>query len=286
MFPRIAIVGFGLVGGSIALAVRQQSPSTRIVAVDRPPVVDLALRLGIAHEGGESLAGCDEADLIVLAAPVRQNIVVLQALAARQLKGPLVTDVGSTKQSTVEAARPFAPGFKFVGGHPLAGGAIAGLDAARSDLFRGRPWIVTPDVASAAEDVNRVSAFAALLGAVPRSMDPASHDRLMAYVSHLPQFAVSALMQVVGERAGREGLAFAGGGLRDSTRLASSPAGTWRDVAATNGPAVAAAIDDLIIALERLKSDLGTGDELQRVFDAAGRWKNALEDSKPVPHAE
>jgi prephenate dehydrogenase len=124
-----------------------------------------------------------------------------------------------------------------------------------------------------------LSALVTALGAVPTTMDPIAHDRLMAYVSHLPQLTVSALMQVVGERAGVDGLALAAGGLRDTTRLASSPATTWRDVAATNVDAVGTALDELISALQRLKEDLTVGDELQRVFDAAGKWKRQLDDS-------
>ena len=110
-------------------------------------------------------------------------------------------------------------------------------------------------------------------------MDAGAHDRLMAYISHLPQLAVSALMQVVGERAGREGLRLAGTGLRDTTRLASSPAGTWRDVTATNVDALGAAIDDLTLALQRLKTDLTDGLELERVFDHAAFWKRMLDGS-------
>ena len=107
-------------------------------------------------------------------------------------------------------------------------------------------------------------------------MTPTEHDRLMAYVSHLPQLAISALMHVVGERVGHDGLLLAGTGLRDSTRLAASPSGTWRDIASTNAPAIDLAIDDLIAALQRLKQASSTGEELTRVFDSAGRWKGFL----------
>ncbi len=117
-------------------------------------------------------------------------------------------------------------------------------------------------------------------------MDADAHDRLMAYLSHLPQLAVSALMQVVGEHTGQEWLPLAGGGLRDTTRLASSPPSTWRDVAFTNADAVSAALDDLIGALERLKADLAQGDELQRTFDAACAWKRLLDGQEPSGRTE
>jgi prephenate dehydrogenase len=286
MFARVAIAGFGLVGGSIALAVRERYPSTRLVAIDRQPVVDLALRLRAADSGGDALALASDADLIVLAAPVRQNIAILRDLPRHVATTALVTDVGSTKQATVEAAAALPPRLRFVGGHPLAGAAAGGIEMARRDLFRARPWILTPGPAAAPADVSAISDFVASFGAAPKTMEARAHDRLMAYLSHLPQLTVSALMQVVGEHAGSEGLAFAGNGLRDTTRLASSPAGTWRDVAATNADAVGEAIDDLIVALQRLKTDLAAGDELQRVFDAAAQWKRTLEDPEPGSHAE
>jgi prephenate dehydrogenase len=280
MFHQAAIIGCGLIGGSVALALREAWPACRIVAIDREAVVDAAKRLGAVDAGGDDLALADGADLILLAAPVRQNISVLRDLAASVGGEAIVTDVGSTKQAIVEEALDLPHRLRFVGGHPLAGAATAGVEAARADLFRGRPWILTPAAGEDGSDqVEQLSALASAVGALPRVMDPIAHDRLMAYLSHLPQLTVSALMQVVGERVGREGLRLAGSGLRDTTRLASSPAGTWRDVTATNVEALSVAIDELTATLQRLKSDLAAGHELQQVFDAAAAWKHTLEAS-------
>ncbi len=279
MFHRIAIVGCGLIGGSVALAVRAAWPACRLVAIDRGTVVEAARRRRVADEGGEDLALADGADLIVLAAPVRQNIALLQDLVTVVHGTAIVHDVGSTKRAIVEAARSLPPRLRFVGGHPLAGAATGGVEAARADLFQGRPWILTPSAACDHADVDRLMKTAAAVGALPRTMDPDAHDRLMAYLSHLPQLAVSALMQVVGERAGSDGLSLAGSGLRDTTRLASSPSGTWRDVTATNAEALGAAIDDLTAALQRLKADLTVGDDLRRIFDDAAKWKRTLDGS-------
>ena len=279
---QLAVVGFGLIGGSIALAARRNLPSLRIVAVDSDPaVVDTAVRTNLADEGGETLALAEDSDLIVLGAPVLRNIELLQSMADRLRGEALVTDVGSTKIETVEAARTLPARIRFIGGHPIAGAATGGVESVRRDLFQGRPWILTPlpegdPRATRGSDLEAVESFVQHLGAVPCRLAPAEHDRLMAYVSHLPQFAVSALMHVVGERVGHDGLLLAGNGLRDSTRLASSPAGTWRDIASTNAPAINAALDDLIAALQRLKQDSSSGDELTRVFDSAGRWKGFL----------
>ena len=188
--------------------------------------------------------------------------------------------MGSTKRAIVEAARALPERLRFVGGHPLAGAATGGIEAARADLFHGRPWILTPLPHCEPADVDRVTSLASAVGALPRTMDAVAHDRLMAYLSHLPQLAVSALMHVVGERTGGDGLSLAGSGLRDSTRLASSPAGTWRDVTATNAEALGAAIDDLTAALQRLKADLTVGEDLQQIFDDAAKWKRTLDESE------
>jgi prephenate dehydrogenase len=203
----------------------------------------------------------------------------LAALAESELGPALVTDVGSTKRAIVEAASGLPDRLTFVGGHPLAGAAAGGFDAARADLFRGRPWILTPTSQVPAEAIGRLEALVSSLGAVPARMDAGDHDRLMAYISHLPQLTVSALMHVVGQRVGPDGLRLAGSGLRDTTRLAASPAGTWRDVTATNVEPVEHAIDDLIAALTRLRADLEVGQELPRVFADAAAWKRSLEQS-------
>jgi prephenate dehydrogenase len=286
MFQKIAVAGFGLIGGSVALALREVAPGCRVVAIDRPAVVSEALTARAADEGGDDLALADGADLIVLAAPVRQTIGLLHDLPARVRGEALVTDVGSTKRAIVAAASHLPPRLRFLGGHPLAGAATGGFASARADLFRGRPWIFTPTDNQQQAVLERLTAFVTQFGAVPKEMDAVAHDRLMAYISHLPQLAVSTLMQVVGERAGREGLRLAGSGLRDTTRLASSPAGTWRDVTATNVDALGAAIDDLTLALQRLKTDLTDGQELERVFDRAASWKRTLDGSDEEDRGE
>jgi prephenate dehydrogenase len=284
MFDRIAIVGFGLIGGSLALAIRERWPRSTVVAIDRPEVVRAAMQRGAADAGGE-LPLVADAELIVLAAPVRQNILILQELCGRIQADAIVTDVGSTKQAIVDAANALPKHVDFVGGHPLAGAATGGFEAAQPDLFQGKPWILTPTTAND-RSTARLSELVSCLGAVPLAMDAVEHDRLMAYLSHLPQLTVSALMHVVGERTGSAGLALAGPGLRDSTRLASSPASTWRDVTATNVEAVSAAIDELTAALQQLKRDLAAGDDLQRVFDSARKWKHTLDqgDDPRDPH--
>src|SRR5687767_14370389 len=221
-FERIAIVGFGLIGGSIALACRERYAKGLIIAVDRKDVLERAMRMHAADVGADDLVMAAEADLVILAAPVRQNIDVLRELPAVITGEAIVTDVGSTKREIVEAAKDLPQRLTFIGGHPLAGAAAGGFHAARADLFQRRPWILTPGVAADDPQLLKLGAFIEGLGAHVEVMPPSAHDLLLAHLSHLPQIAISALMHVIGERAGADGLALSGRGLRDTTRLASS----------------------------------------------------------------
>lgn len=275
-FQRVGIVGLGLIGGSIALAARQAWPSVRIVGVDRAPVLDTARRMRVIDEGGPSPSVLSDADLVILAAPVRQNAAVLIEVG-RAMAGPaIVTDTGSTKRQITEAARQLPDRVVFVGGHPLAGAAVGGVAHARADLFKGRRWLFTPDGDADGPALHRLETFVRGLGAVPAAMGVDDHDRLLAFVSHLPQLAASALMDVVGEAVGEDGLTYAGRGLVDTTRLASSPPDIWTDIVATNSDQVGVALDRLIGRLQALRDDLDGGDRLTAVFESARRWRQAL----------
>ena len=275
-FKTLSVVGLGLIGGSIALAVRERWPGVRIAGVDRKAVLAHALGSGAIDRSADSAADVADADLIILAAPVRQNLKLLAEIAQRLPSTTIVTDVGSTKQSIVNAAVALSCTGSFVGGHPIGGAEQGGFGFARPDLFRHRPWIFTPGPSTPATVLERVFDFARGLGARPSSMDAAEHDRVMAFLSHLPQLAASALMDVIGSSAGENGLRLAGRGLVDTTRLASSPPDTWRDVCATNAEAVGEALDVLIDRLSDLRADLQSGEAVTRVFTEAARWRAEL----------
>ena len=278
IFPTVAIVGFGFMGGSLGLAVKRRWPDSVVIAVDEKPVLETAMRMNAADAGGDSLVVAADASLVVLAAPVRANIRVLGQLSDFVDGDTVVTDVGSTKAATVSAAGRLPGRFEFIGGHPLAGAALGGIAEARSDLFDGRPWLLTPEQSTDAGALARLRQFVEGLGASPVELSASEHDRMVAYLSHLPQFAVTALMHVVGESVGEERLALAGQGLRDTTRLASSPAGIWRDIAATNPHQVVEAIDAFIDVLRRLRSEAEKPDaSFDTIFASAARWKQRLD---------
>lgn len=275
---RIGIAGIGLIGGSLALALRRARPGVRLAGVDRGAALERAAALGVLDDIGPDLRTLAGADLVVLAAPVRQNARLLAELGTVLDAPVLVTDTGSTKRAVLEAARDLPPHISFVGGHPLAGLARAGADAARADLFDGRPWLLTPCAATRRpDDPERLARLVTELGATPRIIDAESHDRLIAVLSHLPQLTASALMHVVGERAGEADLVLAGPGLADTTRLAASPAAIWRDICATNADAIGPALDALIDTLARLRADLATGAVVDEVFTSARRWRETIE---------
>lgn len=257
---RVAIVGYGLIGGSIGLALRERAPQVTVVPIDAT----------------ESLSAADGAELIVLAAPILQNIRILETLDRAVTGSTLVTDTGSTKATTVAAAERLPPRLRFIGGHPVAGGTGTGLEAARSDLFDNARWILTPSATTQTDDLSTLRAFIESLGATVHVMGAAEHDRVLAYTSHLPQLAASAVMHVVGQAVGQTGLQFAGSGLRDTTRLAASPAPLWRDIVSSNRENANHALDDLIDTLKELRQPR-SDHAVERVFSDAARWKRQLD---------
>ena len=275
IFEKIAIVGLGLIGGSISIAVRESWPASLVIAVDRKDVLEQAMVRHAIDVAADELYVISEADLVVLAAPVLQNIELLGQLEEVIPGQAIVTDVGSTKRAIVDAARALPARFTFVGGHPLGGAARTGFAFARPDLFTGRPWIFTPHSDRTGAALEKLFAFATALGATPRTMSPEEHDRVLAFLSHLPQLAASALMDVVGTGAG-DALALAGRGLVDTTRLASSPADIWRDIASTNADQIGPALDALIEQLTRLRAGLTDGETLDRLFEEAAHWRDQL----------
>lgn len=276
-FSRIGIVGLGLIGGSLALACRRRWPTALVIGVDRNDALEAAMVRHAIDVAADDLGMLAGAEVVVLAAPVEANLALLAELEAHVEGEALVTDVGSTKRVIVEAARALPARLPFIGGHPLAGAARSGIEHGAAELFEGRPWLLTPEPRVPAVLVDRLAGFVSALGAHPRAVSADEHDRLMAALSHLPQLAASALMDVVGERAGTDGLALAGRGLRDTTRLASSPGHVWADVCATNADHIGEALDALIDALRALRTGLHDAQAVEDAFARAQRWRDRLE---------
>ena len=273
-FARIGVVGVGLIGGSVARAARAADRDVTIVGLDVDGVARVAEAAGVIDVAGDldAIVACD---LIVLAAPVSANLAWLDRLATTATHA-LVTDVGGTKRQMSAKAVELDGRVAFIGGHPMAGSERSGFAAAEAGLFTGRRWFVVPPPNSAAGHIARLKPWISKLGAVPSVVDADTHDRVMAMVSALPQVTASALMAVVGDRVGLEGLEMSGPGLRDTTRLAASAA-TWMvDGLAHNSREVADAIDSLITELRIVRDQLDTPERAAELFARAQAWRRAL----------
>ena len=286
VFERVAIVGLGLIGGSLALAVRETWPGGLVIGVDDKPVLERAMLRHAIDVAADDPVVMAEADLVVLAAPVRTNLALLADLEEHVRGAAVVTDVSSTKRDVVEAAHVLPARLTFIGGHPLGGAPRSGIDHARPDLFRDRPWLFTPSNDRGGEALERLRQFVTGFGAIPHVLAPDAHDRLLAFLSHVPQLTASVLMDVVGGAIGEDGLALSGRGLADTTRLASSPADIWRDICATNADEIGVALDALIAELGVVRDSLADGPTIDRIFDSASRWRAALAARRRAPRSE
>ena len=263
MIGRLVVVGVGLLGGSVALAARASGVAREIVGVGRDRQrLEGPLRAGLVDRiATDVAAGVDGADCVVLAATVGANERLLESIWARVPAGALLTDVGSTKRRIVTAAERLAAGrpLAFLGSHPMAGSEKSGWQVARADLFRGATVIVTPTDATEPRAIKGVSALWEALGARVSALDPETHDRTVAAISHLPHVAAWALVDAVG-RFEPGALAFAARGFKDMTRIAASDPPMWRDVLLDNADAIRASLGAFRAALDELERLLAADD--------------------------
>jgi prephenate dehydrogenase len=252
---RVAIVGLGLIGGSLARALAGRGHE--VWGVDTASARRRARAAGAIHHG---VATAEDAarvvDVLVLAAPPRANLALLRRLAPRCRAGLVVTDVGSVKSPIDREARRLGLS-RFVGGHPIAGSEGSGFGASSAGLFKSRTWILTPSPDVVA--LRLVQRLVHAAGATPVVLAAAEHDRVLAFLSHVPQIVSWALFEAAnGDPVARKSLALAGPGFRDMTRLAKSPRPLWRDILGQNKGEVARGLRALEQALARARKGLGT----------------------------
>lgn len=252
----VTIYGTGLIGGSLALALKRSDPGLRIAGVDKPEVIQRALELKIID-----VAGPQPADLVVLATPVGE---ILRLLDEIEPGDALITDVGSTKVAICEKAEQ--RGLRFIGGHPMAGQEHSGPEAADASLFEGAPFFLCSVRSTPADAVEKMQTVIKAIGAVPHTISPRDHDQLVARISHLPQIISSALADQTSAHSN-----VAGPGLRSMTRMAASPFHVWRDIFKTSGylpHELQAFIQRLQTILDSLQD--GDSDELEKLFRRGG----------------
>ena len=279
-FARVAIVGVGLIGGSLAIDCRANGSWGRIVGIGRSQGnLDVALERGLIDEASRDPAAAAGCDLVILATPVASLVAMARRLAPYLSAGCLVIDVGSVKGTLAEEIQAVLPaGVHFVGSHPIAGSERAGAAAARPGLFVDAHCIVVPPAGADPAVVARVAALWRSVGGRVIFMDGADHDGLFAAVSHLPHVVAYALATTVLARDGERRRGFAGAGFRDTTRIARSSPEMWRDICLLNRKAVLQEIDYFQTRLAAMRTALrdGDGDALLAAFTAA---RDAIEGS-------
>jgi prephenate dehydrogenase len=279
---KVAVLGVGLIGGSIGLAARRRLDAEVAGFDPDPGTLERALADGVISVAATSVAAaCEGAEAVFCAAPVAG----LPALAREALvaSGPdtVVTDVGSTKREIVAA---LGEDERFIGGHPLAGAETAGVGNARAELFEGARWFLTPTARASGLLYDRLQRTVAGLGARPQAIDPAAHDRLMATVSHLPHVVANVLAAEAAVELSRdsERMPEVGPSFRDTTRVAGANPAIWADIFASNSEAVAAAVESVARRLEEAAKLIRGGDR-----EAVGAWHAAAgEDRRRLLEAE
>lgn len=253
MTRRLAIVGTGLIGGSIGLAARARRAAREVIGfdADADALAAAKARGAITTAAPSAEAAVEGADLVVLAPPVDVIPDLCRALAEAVGPDTVVTDVGSAKERVVTEGSS-GLGDRFVGGHPMAGSERHGIAAATDDLFNEAWWILTPTPATSSDAYARVTDLVAALGARPVALEPHVHDALVARLSHVPQLAASAIVEVAAAAGDREALlGLAGNGFRDVTRIAASDPRLWVAIVRENSPSVLEGLSGLE---ERLRS--------------------------------
>ena len=272
-FKSVAIVGVGLIGGSVAAALKRLTDGPVVVGIDVDAAsLKFALEAGLLDDaslpdglGAATWLGCEGVDLVILATPARFAGSWLEHIGAGGYRG-VITDVASTKAGVLSVAgTALAHPSRFVGGHPMAGSERSGVEAARSDLFDGAYWLLTPTHDTDPDVFSAMHAWVSSLGARVISVDAEAHDEAVAIVSHVPHVAAAALVDLAAAHSGERGelMRLAAGGFKDTTRIAAGSADLWTGICLDNAHAI-------VDGIEELRGRLGSFESLLRERDADG----------------
>ncbi|OPZ66710.1 MAG: prephenate dehydrogenase [bacterium ADurb.Bin478] len=280
-FKRVVIVGVGLIGGSLALALKKKGFKGKICGVDSAEVLALAeprRMLDESYTRDRLLEAVIDADIVFLCTPILDILRLIPEIGPAVKAGALITDVGSTKRTIVETASIYLPvGVDFIGGHPMAGSETKGVEGADPFLFENTTYVLTP-VRSVNEQTRKaLGELIELIGAKVLLLSPVLHDEIAAAVSHLPQMAAIAMMTLAAKRQSESPyfLKMAAGGFRDMTRIASSPYGIWEHIRQTNADMIAQYIDAYIEELSSLRDRLNS-EALGKIFTAASESRLSI----------
>ena len=280
---RLAIIGVGLIGGSLARALREAGAVGSVVGIGRSRAnLEEALSLGICDEiTQDALEGVKGADMVFISVPVCSIPSVVAEIAPALAPGCIVTDGGSVKTAIVRECEAHMPaGCHFVGGHPIAGTEHSGAAASFATLYKGKRCILTPTIHTDPAALETVDRIWRLTGAEVCSMEPGHHDRIFAEISHLPHAVAYALVHAVGtaDVEGENVLSYTAGGFRDFTRIASSDPVMWRDISLMNREALLASIDGFSASLDELRRRIDNSDQagLTEFFTTAKKFRDGI----------
>lgn len=282
-------IGLGLIGGSIARALKASRPDIRIIAWDTNKETLLqARREGIADAAAPAVDGAfSECDYIFLCAPVKENDGNLAAVKGVMKPGCLLTDVGSVKAAIHEAVHAAGLDERFIGGHPMAGSERVGFVNSRASLLENAYYILTPTASVPGEKVSAYRELVSQMGAIPLILDYRQHDYITAAISHLPHVAAAALVNLVRERDSEDGIMkmIAAGGFKDITRIASSQAGIWQQICLSNRDNISSLLSDYIDMLSSFREKLEQGDQpaLYKSFDDARVYRDSFLNASSGP---
>ncbi len=288
VFSRVAIVGAGLIGSSIARAARDYGAAREIAILDAAPQVMTRVReLGIADEAsGEAARALKGADLVVICTPVGACGAVAESIAPHLQPGAILSDVGSVKGAVVAQVAPHVPrGVQFIPAHPLAGTEFSGPDAGFASLFQNRWCILTPPEGADAHAVGRLADFWSRIGARVETMSAEHHDKVLALTSHLPHLIAYNIVGTAddfGEQTRSEVIKFSASGFRDFTRIAASDPTMWRDIFLNNREAVLEMLQRFTEDLTALQRAIrwGEGDKLQDLFTRTRAIRRSIIEAK------
>ncbi len=282
-FKKIAIIGMGLIGGSMALALKKENYGSQVIGYDlSEPSLKAALKAEAIDKMARSLQDAVEgADLVVLSTPVGHYQALMQQMAAYLSTGAIVTDVGSVKGHVARLAEDLLPKeVKFIGGHPMAGSEQGGFKAATATLFENAYYFLTPQGGATDDGLEKLKVLVKIMGALPIVIDPTEHDRVAATISHIPHMTAAILVDILEDSEGISDRFFVGGGFRDTTRIASGNPEMWKDIFLYNRQEMLRGIQKIENRLLKIKGYLMDQNELD-ILNLLKRAKN-LRDQ--IPH--
>ena len=283
-WKKFAFIGLGLIGGSLAKAIKKAYPYVHISVFDKDKAsVKTALREGIVNHELPYLKEIEaDTDLIFLCTPVEQNRIILKELATFLSPHTILTDVGSTKTAIMEEADTLGLSARFCGGHPMAGAEVSGYRASDSLLLENAYYLLTPGKNFSSEDTEKMKTFLSSIGSIPFVMSPEEHDLSVACVSHLPHLIAASLVKLLKEEDRNGSMKkLAAGGFRDISRIASSSPIMWQQICLSNKKPILEMIEAYIRLLEKTKSSIKKEEPhaIEDLFQESGEYRNSMDSS-------